>query len=199
MSATGPPVVAVLAGGRGERLGGRKATVSLDGRPLITYPLQSARDAGLEAVVVAKQKTQLPSLSERVIYDTEQLIHPLSGVLAALAEFNRVIALACDMPFVPASMLRWLAEQDASTIVTRPGNFIQPFPALYGARSTRSLYTSLMSERSLQDTIERLQPKIIEQSELMAFGAEVQMFFSVNTEADLVLAESWLRPKQQPA
>ena len=52
--------VAVLAGGRGSRIGGHKALVPLCGRPLITYPLAAARAAGLSAVVVAKRDTQLP-------------------------------------------------------------------------------------------------------------------------------------------
>ena len=34
--------VAVLAGGRGSRIGGDKALVQLGGRPLIAYPLAAA-------------------------------------------------------------------------------------------------------------------------------------------------------------
>jgi molybdenum cofactor guanylyltransferase len=49
----------VLAGGRGSRLGGAKPTAMLAGRPLISYPLASLAEAGLEAVVVAKPGTDL--------------------------------------------------------------------------------------------------------------------------------------------
>lgn len=50
---------AVLAGGRGSRLGGAKPTAELAGRPLISYPLAALAAAGLEAFVVAKPSTDL--------------------------------------------------------------------------------------------------------------------------------------------
>jgi molybdopterin-guanine dinucleotide biosynthesis protein A len=59
---TEPEVTAigsVLAGGRGSRLGGSKATVELAGRPLISYPLAALAAAGLDAFVVAKPDTPL--------------------------------------------------------------------------------------------------------------------------------------------
>jgi molybdenum cofactor guanylyltransferase len=189
---TRAPIVAVLAGGRGERLGGNKPAVPLAGRPLIAYPLDAAREAGLEAVVVAKRDSLLPRIEERVIYDNERGYHPLAGVLAALRERQTVIAVACDMPFVNSSLLRWIAEQHATAVVTRPGNFLQPFPALYSARHVRSLQASLMTQRSLQESIERLRPQIVDDRDLRAFGPQVRLFFSINTPTDLKAAESWL-------
>ena len=59
---TPAPLVAVLAGGRGRRLGGAKPAAELCGRPLVAWPLEAARAAGLEAVVVAKAGTPLPDL-----------------------------------------------------------------------------------------------------------------------------------------
>jgi len=193
------PVVAVLAGGRGERLGGNKPTTQLAGRPLISYPLDAAREAGLEAIVIAKPDTVLPPLQERVVYDDERLHHPLAGVLAALRESDTVIALACDMPFVPAAMLRWLADQSAPAVVTRPGSFVQPFPALYRARHVRSLQSSMLAQQSMRATIEQLRPQIVDQLDLRAFGAQVRLFFSVNTPADLQTAQDWLATGPQPA
>ncbi len=192
-----PPVVAVLAGGRGTRLGGRKATVPLAGRPLLHHPLESASRAGLEAVVVAKRETQLPELPVPVIYDRDTTVHPLSGVLAALAEHEAVIAVAGDMPFVPPALLRRLADHQEQAVVTRPGSFLQPFPALYRARAQRSLYTSLMSETSLQEALERLGPRVIEEGELLAYGLETEIFMSVNTQDDLLTAERWIAQRRQ--
>jgi molybdopterin-guanine dinucleotide biosynthesis protein A len=52
-------IVAVLAGGRGRRLGGSKPLAQFGGAPLIERPLAAAREAGLDAVVVAKADTPL--------------------------------------------------------------------------------------------------------------------------------------------
>jgi molybdopterin-guanine dinucleotide biosynthesis protein A len=191
------PVVAVLAGGRGERLGGNKPTAQLGGRPLIAYPLDAARDAGLEAIVIAKPETLLPPLKERIVYDQEGLHHPLAGVLAALRESATVIALACDMPFVPGALLRWIGEQPAASVVARPGNFLQPFPALYRRCHGRSLQSSMLAQRSMQASIQRLRPQIIDDRGLSAFGTYLRLFFSVNTTADLQTAENWL-PSSNP-
>ena len=199
MSVSTPPVVAVLAGGRGERLEGRKPSVMLAGRPLISYPLAAARAAGLDAIVVAKHDTVLPTLEERVIYDTERSHHPLSGVLAALTAADSVIVVACDMPFIPPALLRYLAEQPGTTVVTRPGSFMQPFPALYRATQVRALHASLLTERSLQESIERLRPQIIDERDLKAFGPQVRIFYSVNTPADLRTAEGWLQTLDRTA
>lgn len=186
------PIVAVLAGGRGSRLHGHKPTTPLHGRPLISYPLASARDAGLEAIVVAKRETQLPALGERVIYDEELTVHPLSGVLAALAEHPAVIAIACDMPFVPVALLRALAGHHDATVVARPGAFFQPFPALYSASCASTLHDALAAELSMQKTLARLRPTVLEAADLSAFGEPERVFFSVNTPADLSTAERWL-------
>ena len=97
-------IVAVLAGGRGSRLGGDKALAVLGGQALITYPLAAAREAGLEAVVVAKRSSRLPSLAGRVRYEPDLPEHPLCGVVRGL-EYARergagaAVLIACDMPF----------------------------------------------------------------------------------------------------
>ena len=186
------PIVAVLAGGRGERLGGNKASVGLGGRPLISYPLGAAREAELEAIIVAKPESRLPTLPERVVLDRSAGHHPLAGVLAAFGHAQRVIAVACDMPFLPPTLLRWMAEQTAEAVVTRPGDFIQPFPALYSHRHARELEMALAAGRSLRETIELMRPQVLDNQQLDAFGLEARMFFSVNTPADLETAEAWL-------
>ena len=67
------PVGVILAGGRGSRLGGEKATVQLGGRPLISYPLAAMKAAVGEAVVLAKPMTRLPALEGvRVAFEPEE-------------------------------------------------------------------------------------------------------------------------------
>ena len=56
-----PSVGVVLAGGPGRRMGGDKAVVALDGRPLLLYPLAALRAAGIaDVALVAKRATELP-------------------------------------------------------------------------------------------------------------------------------------------
>ena len=109
------PIVAVLAGGRSRRMGTAKALVPLGGRPLVLWVLDAAREAGLEAVVVAKAGSPLPAVPVPVWREPDAPVHPLAGVVAALerAPGRAVIAAACDMPWVTAGLLRALAATPA--------------------------------------------------------------------------------------
>jgi molybdopterin-guanine dinucleotide biosynthesis protein A len=124
---------AVLAGGEGSRLGGAKAAAPLAGRPLISYPIAAARSAGLEVFVVAKASSELPPLDVEVVVEPEQPRHPVLGVLSALersGENGAVLALACDMPFLPAELLRWLASLQGPVLL-RSGGRLHPLPGVY--------------------------------------------------------------------
>ena len=192
-------VVAVLAGGRGARLGGSKPTTLLAGRPLISYPLAAARDAGLAAIVIAKPDTVLPRVQERVVFDSERLHHPLAGILPALHQSDAVIALPCDMPFVTGTLLRWLAGQEPLSLFNGTSGSAQPFPVLYRSHHIRSLRRSMQAERSMRVSIEQLRPRLLDDRELDAFGAKHRLFFTVNTPDDLESAEQALRCGQTAA
>lgn len=182
-------IVAVLAGGRGSRLGGDKARAVLGGQALITYPLAAARGAGLEAIVVAKRSSQLPSLAGRVRYEPELPEHPLCGVVRALEYAcergaGGAVLLACDMPLVTPGLLRWLAGLPGAAMVQVEG---RPQPALARVRSAHlpQLREALLSQRSLTAAIVGLEPRIVEEEDLRAFGAPEELCFNVNRPEDL--------------
>src|ERR1700735_4550529 len=106
------PVGAVLAGGRGQRIGGDKAIVSLAGRPLLSYPVRAMLGALDHVVVVAKPSTVLPALDGVAVWrEPEHPSHPLVGIAEALrrAAGGWVLVCAGDMPFVAVPLLGWLA------------------------------------------------------------------------------------------
>lgn len=183
------PIVAVLAGGAGIRLGGSKPAVELNGVPLITYPLAAARGAGLEAIVVAKPGTRLPDLEVPVLEESDPLVHPLTGVLGAL-ESNpgrAVVALACDLPFVPAELLAELSRCPGHATIESGGR-LQPLIARYEPAAASSIRTALCRGESVTALLERLQPRVIAEAELARFGDPGRITFNVNTLEDLAEA-----------
>jgi molybdopterin-guanine dinucleotide biosynthesis protein A len=184
---SGPPVGAVLAGGRGSRIGGAKALVALAGRPLISYPLAAVEEAGLEPVVVAKAGSELPPLSYRAIREPELPTHPLCGIVAALryAGERALVVVGCDMPFVDAGLLAWLGSAPEPLVVPSVGNRLQPFPARYGSALLPALEEALAEARALIPTLESLQPRVVAEAELARFGDPRRLCFNVNTLADL--------------
>jgi molybdopterin-guanine dinucleotide biosynthesis protein A len=176
-------IVAVLAGGRGRRMGGGKALMAFAGAPLIERPLAAARAAGLDAVVVAKRGTDLPQLDVPVWTEPDTPFHPLCGVVAAL-ERGPVIAVACDQPWVTCELLGALAA--AGPAAPWIDGRYEPFPGRYDPSQLPLLRAALAEEASLRATLARLAP---EQLDLTAFGDPAHLVASVNTPEQLAAAE----------
>jgi molybdopterin-guanine dinucleotide biosynthesis protein A len=206
----------VLAGGRGSRLGGTKPTADLAGRPLISYPLAALAEAGLETVVVLKPGTDLggrPLVREAglkttapdgagqrttageadvaVLYEPTEPVHPLAGIVAALRQTGRpIVVVGCDFPFVPAALLRALADAPEPLVVPAPGGQAQPLVARWTPALLPALEDALAREEPLRRTVAALSPRLLEDAELAPFGDPARVFFNVNTPADLRRAES---------
>lgn len=192
----GAAVGAVVAGGRGSRIGGAKATVELAGRPLISYPLAAVEAAGLRPLVVAKRDTELPALGCPVVREDREPRHPLCGLLAALehAEGQALVAVACDMPLLPPRLLAWLAARPEPLVAPSLDGRTQPFPARYDPTLAPPLRRALAAERPLGATLDSLSPRLLAAERLAAFGEPSRICFNVNTPADLERAAALLNP-----
>jgi molybdopterin-guanine dinucleotide biosynthesis protein A len=211
-SQSGGTFGAVLAGGRGSRLGGAKPTVKLAGRPLISYPLAALAAAGIEAFVVAKpstdlrgrplarraglkttatdapgQRTTAPGLDEvELILEPEQPSHPLAGIIAALRHAGRpLVVLGCDFPFAPPALLRALAEAAEPLVVPAPGGNPQPLMARWSPDLLPRLEGALDREEPLRRTVAALAPRLLDDTELAQFGDPARAFLNVNAPTDL--------------
>ncbi len=139
----GPPVGVVLAGGLGRRLGGDKAIVELEGRPLLLYPVEALHELCDEVVVVAKRDTVLPPLAgvAELWIEPDEPRHPLAGVAHALrlAAGRSILVVAVDLPLMDAATLRTIAQAEppasdaAKVVVPRVHGRLQPLCALYTA------------------------------------------------------------------
>jgi molybdopterin-guanine dinucleotide biosynthesis protein A len=192
-----PAIVAVLAGGRGRRLGGGKPTTLLAGSPLICHVLAPARAAALETIVVAKRSTRLPPLDTAVHVEPELPRHPLNGVHAALQLAGArepapaVVLLACDMPFVTAPLLAWIAALPGRAMTVLDGR-PQPLLARLLPADREAVAAALAAEEPLIDTLRALAPRLVGVDELSRFGDPRRLCFNVNRPEDLALAERCL-------
>ena len=173
--------MAVLAGGRGRRIGGAKPVAELAGRPLIAWPLAAAREAGLEAVVVAKAGTPLPPLDVPVWIEPDEPSHPLAGLVYALERAARpLVAMACDMPQVDSGLLARLAATDGAAAARAD----HPFPARYEPSALAVLRDVLAREAPARAALAALAP-----TEL---GAPPEALLGVNTAEELAAAAARL-------
>ncbi|HEX4307510.1 MAG TPA: molybdenum cofactor guanylyltransferase [Solirubrobacterales bacterium] len=184
---------AVLAGGRGSRLGGAKATAELAGRPLIAYPLAALAAAGIDAFVVAKPSTELAAGEVEVVDEPAEPTHPLAGIVAALRHAGGpVVVLGCDFPFAPPALLRALAEAPEPLVVPAPGEAPQPLMARWDPELLPRLEEALAREEPLRRTMAALGPRLLDDTELARFGDPARAFFNVNTPDDLARASAFV-------
>jgi molybdenum cofactor guanylyltransferase len=187
-------LVAVLAGGAARRLGGAKATAELGGEPLLAYPLAAAGAAGLEAVVVAKVGTPLPMLEADVLFEPEEPVHPLCGVLAAMEQAGNsrdVLALGCDMPFLTPELLAWMARLDGPALLEVEGR-LQPLPGRYPADARGRLAAAIHHGEGMGSTLASLGARVLGDAELSRFGEPSRLCFNINEPADLERAREML-------
>ncbi|HAL67380.1 MAG TPA: molybdenum cofactor guanylyltransferase MobA [Pseudomonas sp.] len=135
MPATLPPCsVLMLAGGRGQRMGGRdKGLIDWQGRPLIAHVHAVVRGFSDDLIVSCNRNQQVyQRYAEQCVSDTEAgFPGPLAGVLAGLtvARHDWVVVLACDAPRVDQVLvndLRRAALAANSAAMVRQGGYWQP-------------------------------------------------------------------------
>ncbi len=185
------PVGVVLAGGSGVRMGGSKATVELQGRPLISYPLEAVWRAVGAAVVIAKADTELPSLPGVTVWiEPSAPHHPLVGLVHALemAEGRPVVVCAADLPFVTPPLVRRIARgsRNADALLAATAGAVQPLLGWYHPRALTLLRAADPGQGvSLRETVARLRPELVEVD-------EPEQLFNVNTPDDLLQAAAML-------
>jgi molybdopterin-guanine dinucleotide biosynthesis protein A len=186
----------VLAGGSGRRIGGSKAIVELNRRPLISYPLESVWRALGNVAVVAKIDSELPSMPSVTVWiEPEEPRHPLTGILHALAvaEHRPVVVCAADLPFVTPDLIGRLARTDpgdAPAVVAGSGGQLQPLLGCYQPEALELLSRSRSRpELPLREAVSAIGPAPYEVD-------DAELLFNVNTPDDLLQAAAMLDRKK---
>src|SRR5574337_2207563 len=105
---------ALIAGGQGSRLGGvAKGLLLRDGEPIAARALRMFRELFAESLLVANDAAPYAELGVRTTPDLVAGRGAPGGLHAALsaARTDWVFTAACDMPFLEAAPIRWLAGQ----------------------------------------------------------------------------------------
>ena len=125
MSRDRKTAAAILAAGLGTRMDSElpKALLDLGGRPIIAHVLDAVVAAGIEDIVVVighRGELVQQAIGNGVRYAVQECQRGTADALMcarqALEGFQgRLFALYCDVPFVPADLLRRLARECETT------------------------------------------------------------------------------------
>ena len=185
--------IAVLGGGPSKRFGSDKGQVLVNGRSLIDWVLERllplSDDVFLQLVPNAKPPKGVKGA--RIFFDSaEGKKGPLGGICGALqnARYHKVFVVACDMPFLNLSLLRYMQTLAASydVVIPRIGLLTEGLHAIYSKACLPFIEEQLQKgDLRIVRFFPRVRVRYVEQEEIDIFDSEHRSFFNINTEADL--------------
>ncbi len=191
---------AVLAGGRGRRIGGDKPSLELGDRTLIRHAVGALRSVGLDVALVLRpgQPVPLTAHTIAVVRDEIEDAGPVGGLQALLRwlPVEWVLVAACDQPFLAPHLLEALLSQredGCEAVCARPGDRVEPLPGLYHSRALPAIDDALeRGERSLRDLIVSLRVREIPRGEVEQWDPGLASYLNINTKDDLAQARAVL-------
>jgi len=163
-----PCSILILAGGRGQRMGGRdKGLIDWQGEPLVAHVQRVVRPLSDDLVISCNRNQHAyRAYADQLVGDAEaDYPGPLAGVIAGLkvARHEWVVLLACDAPLVQRGLIEdllQLAVTSDSAAMVRQGGYWQPMFSVLPCRVLPVLEQAWATgERSLQKAL--LRDKVI--------------------------------------
>jgi molybdopterin-guanine dinucleotide biosynthesis protein A len=194
---------AIIAGGGATRFGGRPKGLERVGGERILDRVAAALADGLGAApLLVANAPEAPGWRPdlRVVADVRPGFGALGGIYTAVIEAPApVVAVAWDMPFVTAALIRTLADRLAGVDAVLPaspdGQGLEPLCAAYGPGCRRAIEDALdAGDLRAVGFHRRIALGILPLSDLRAAGDPALLFLNVNTADDLARADQlWHR------
>jgi len=194
--------VAILAGGRATRFGGRdKSTLLVDGRTILDRQVAELSSLTDDILIVG---ARVPNVARRLqpsepahpgtdvarrIADIVPGCGPLGGLHAALTEArgDAVFLVACDMPYVTAPLVDYLFSlaSHADIVVPQTERGYHPLCAVY-TRACLAPVAARLGERRLRmrELVGEMATRVVTAEEVDRFGDRHLLLANVNTPAE---------------
>lgn len=180
----------ILAGGQSRRMGTNKAFLEVGSRSIIERLIEKVSLVGQEVILV----TNTPDEYAHLDYPTVPDVYPGKGSLGGLYSGLRAVrneyalVVACDMPFLNASLLRYmiLLAPEYDAVVPRTGQGIEPLHALYSKACLPAMEQVLQQDHlKVISFYSQVHVRYVEQEEIEILDPEHLSFFNVNSTEDL--------------
>lgn len=196
----------VLTGGESRRMGEPKECLAWGDSTLLLHTVVTLLDCTYPVVVTARDGHQaLPPLHTdcELVYDSMPGEGPLVGIEAGMqflaGQCDATLVVGCDMPFLTAASVSWLADQlgDASGVVPLIDQHPQPLAAIYRLDLLPQVKELLAAgERRARALVELPGIRTLSRDEVAQFDPELDFLRSIDTPEDYrkALAEVWGAP-----
>lgn len=193
----------ILAGGKSRRMGGSpKALLPFGGRPLIEHIAETLRSVLSDCLVVTNTPELYASLDLPMVGDVFPEGGSLGGIYSGLraASGDAALCVACDMPFLSASLVAHLAGRaaEADVVIPDAGGQLQTLHAVYGKACLPAMERRLRAgQLKIVGFFGDVRVLRVPADEVAQFTDPDAAFMNLNTPEDLARARAlWGR---QPA
>ncbi len=188
----------IQAGGKSSRMGENKTLMPFAGTPLIQRVFERTRSIAQEVLIVSNEPEELSFLDVKMVKDSILGLGAIGGLYTAMdkASSELVAVVACDLPFVSASILaegaRLLDRTSADVAIPRvKGDFYEPLHAVYRREPCKkAIFQAIQSD---QHRLISWFPsvRVLEMDEVLCgqLDPDGLAFFNINSKEDFLLAE----------
>jgi molybdopterin-guanine dinucleotide biosynthesis protein A len=183
---------AVLAGGKGVRLGRDKARVVLGGATLLDRAIATLAALCDEVLVVGRTSDYTPRPGVRALVDLRPGCGSLGGIYTALvaAAHPLCVVVACDMPFLNETLLRHLvalAEVEGADVVAP---LVHGHPETLHAVYRRTCLPPIAAQLDRGDLkiarfFDAVRVRYVERAEIEALDPDLRSLFNINYPQEL--------------
>ena len=196
----------MLAGGAASRYGGApKGLLEVGGRRILARVIDAVATVTGSPPVLVANAADAPSWRPdlKTIPDARPGFGSLGGIYTAVTAGSKpVLCVAWDMPFVPTELLRALVDGaaagtfDAFLPESSGRRGLEPLCAVYGP-ACRSAIEQRLDQGDLRAISFHADVRvgILSLAQVREFGNPDELFFNVNTPADLARAEALWRQR----
>jgi molybdopterin-guanine dinucleotide biosynthesis protein A len=168
---------------------------------MIEHVIGRVEGLGDELMITTPHPQAYARFEARLVSDPEVHAGPLVGLQTALqaASHTTVLVLACDMPFVERKLLEHMLSiaSQADVVIPRHNGWFEPLQAVYSRRCLPAIEEALTSgEKRVVSFFSDVSVLPVDRPILDQLDPRGLSFFNVNTQEDLVRAETMLTAEQ---
>jgi len=187
----------ILAGGRGERFGRRKALYEVNGRPLLSYLVERVSNLSKRLIISVKSDPETYSIlfpDAEIVIDRYEIYAPIVGLMSSLTEVKTdyVAVLPCDSPLVNPELiillLRKARGRGGAVPIWEDGR-TEPLLAVYKTDELRKSVLNCWNKLDLRVrcALESMDIVYVPIDEIREVDPELRSFLNINTLEELEL------------
>lgn len=182
----------ILAGGKSSRMGSEKGMVSLVGKPMISYLLNTLSTFGIPIAIISSNPAY-KIFGYPVIADLVTEKGPMGGLhtVLSISKSEKNLVVSCDSPLIPKVVFEALLKQHSTQSVTVIHSLerIYPFPGLYSKKLLPEIEERIISgQLKMVQAIEQLSRHYLYLNYILD-SDDLWKMANINTQEDLAAIE----------